>query len=121
MLTVVANYSQLFDFRAINGLKLLEACPFPKRMIPVQFGVGSPSLNVFDLSTCLTLGYRKLIRFTKIIRGKLGEGPFHPLWLRTNQTWLILPCWGERPRKLFYKNIIQNVRGEYGSEKNQHV
>lgn len=47
--------------------------PFPKRSIPVQVGVRSPSYIRFELSFLFYYHYSVLLKLTPIFRGKLGE------------------------------------------------
>lgn len=47
--------------------------PFPKRSIPVQVGVRSPSLIRFEPSNLFYCLYSVLLRFTPIFREKLGK------------------------------------------------
>lgn len=75
-------------------LKKAEQCdltklPFPKRSIPVQVGVRTPSLIIFELADYFNPIYSFLIKFHLISRGVLGEylisfTPFYSLKTQLN-------------------------------------
>lgn len=50
-----------------------SVCQFPKRLIPVRVGVGSPSLLLLDLSWFVLLLLPVLPFFTSIFRANLGQ------------------------------------------------
>lgn len=82
---------------------------FPKRKIPVQFGVGSPSLILLDLSWIFPYLSSDFLQFPKVSRENLGKAYFQ---VKTSPLIQLTNILSQSIKKSKFKGLVRGIDGK---------